>query len=244
MTVNDVAEKIAHKYGFEDIYFIPSEMPGEAVAILVYPYAPFDDSEYIPAYYLASNASYHALSDFTRELCAQGIHAENIFIHIKQAAEAAKLGIMGKNSLLHMRNRGSRVVLYSVAIQGAVAQEYDALPTDICANCDICIKSCPTGALTSEGFCRDKCLRQYMDEPPYPDFVEENIKTYLGCEICMQVCPYNAHLQKGTVSDEIREAFLPENVIANPNSVKQYVGRNIKSSRLKADAQALIKRRK
>lgn len=243
MSVNSVIEELARELGFSDVYFINTSFAEDCVAMLMYAYAPYDGNEYVSAYYIASNKSYHAMKELIQRLNQNGIAASSADLPLKQAAQDAHIGLMGKNTLLHTRSHGSRIVLHAFHASGAAPEEYNLTPHDICANCQKCIEVCPTGAISNTGFTASKCMRRYMESPPYPEFVSSNIRTYLGCELCMNVCPYNAHIKKTVVPEEIRDALLPERIISKDvKAAKYYLGSNIKTSRLVADAEAMLMR--
>ena len=132
--------------------------------------------------------------------------------------------------------------LHTLLVKGAEPKEYAKLSKNLCENCKLCEENCPTGAIASDGFCRQKCIRNYMENPPYPDFVNENIHMYLGCDVCMRVCPYNAHLAKAQVPQSYRDDLLPEKILSGDvKPAKVLLGANVSTGRLKADAEAITK---
>lgn len=244
-SLNEKIRRIANAKGFEGVYFLKAEHKEyDCVLLLMYPYPVFCEDTYVPAYYLASNRSFHLMKELTRELNEQGVCCENVHVNVKQTAADARVGALGKNSLLHTKKWGSRVVLHTLLVKGACEEEYDEVPENLCDDCSACASACPTGAISRTGYSRNNCIRNYMENPPYPKWVEKNIKTYLGCERCMQVCPYNAHVAKTEVPLEAIYALDPARVLTgNVREAKQLVGKNVKSSRLMADALTLLKNR-
>ncbi len=105
----------------------------------------------------------------------------------KHAAEAAGLGIIGKNSLLINPEYGNRLQLGSIITN--VQLEPDPLLDEskkntLCpANCNICIDSCPVGAIGSNKSINQKLCRSYM----YKDVGKES--NIVVCNICRKVCP-------------------------------------------------------
>ena len=99
------------------------------------------------------------------------------FISMRHAAELAGLGRIGRNSLVLNEKYGNRLVF------GAVLTHLELTPDQpadsICLpNCDLCLKSCPTGALKG-GHTDQACCRPH---------------TYTGghgarCNLCRGVCP-------------------------------------------------------
>jgi epoxyqueuosine reductase len=65
----------------------------------------------------------------------------------KAAAAAAGLGYIGRNSLLLTHDFGPRVRLSCCLTEAQFKPFEKKAVTDICTNCNICIKGCPSGAL-------------------------------------------------------------------------------------------------
>jgi epoxyqueuosine reductase QueG len=71
-------------------------------------------------------------------------------LNLKHAAVEAGLGSRGKNDLLITANFGPRVRLFGILTDA----DLDPTPKDnknYCTNCNICIKNCPSGALSESG---------------------------------------------------------------------------------------------
>ncbi len=111
----------------------------------------------------------------------------------KKAARLAGLGSIGKNSLFLHREFGARMRLGTVMTDMPLLNEPLILPSP-CTGCDLCVKSCPSGAIKgtawqegierSEIFDPEKCS-EYMKR----EF--KNIGRGAVCGICMKVCPVN-----------------------------------------------------
>jgi len=73
-----------------------------------------------------------------------------LYYKMHDAAVSAGLGRVGKNSLLIIPQYGPNVYL-SMMITDAPLEPDDPCDGDPCADCNLCIEACPTGALTGRG---------------------------------------------------------------------------------------------
>ena len=98
----------------------------------------------------------------------------------KHAAVQAGLGIIGKNGLILTKPYGPRVRLSAVLTE-AELNPSPLIVDDICQDCDICYKVCPSKALKKpEG----------NNRPNYDRFVCSAYYTAnIGCGLCMSKCP-------------------------------------------------------
>ncbi len=124
-----------------------------------------------------------------------GLHPEYLFyvsanaypLPAVQAARLAGLGWIGLNGLLNVPGVGSSVTIGAVLtdLPMPVGEE-----SGYCAQCGLCVRSCPTAALTRENgvrrFEREKCLSHRRQKEGLPLSREG----YYGCDICQDVCPY------------------------------------------------------
>ena len=127
----------------------------------------------------------------------------------KAWAERAGLGWIGKHSNLVSTQYGSWLVLGEVLT--TLELEPDEPATDLCGSCTLCIKACPTGAIT-EPFIVDarRCISYLTIELHKPgDEVPDDLAPKLGnrifgCDDCLDVCPYNVN-----ASPTAEPAFQP-----------------------------------
>ncbi len=127
----------------------------------------------------------------------------------KAWAERAGLGWIGKHSNLVSTRYGSWLVLGEVLT--TLELEPDEPATDLCGSCTLCIKACPTGAIT-EPYVVDarRCISYLTIELHKPgDEIPEDLAPKLGnrifgCDDCLDVCPYNVN-----ASPTAEPAFQP-----------------------------------
>ena len=125
----------------------------------------------------------------------------------RELAKKSGIGYYGKNCSIINDEYGSFIFI------GYILTDLDIETSPIlleekCIDCNICIKSCPTGAL--EGpyrFNPKKCisyLTQTKDRIPYELRSKMGNKIY-GCDTCQLVCPRNKDIKKPNY-----EEFLPK----------------------------------
>jgi len=104
----------------------------------------------------------------------------------KALAVRAGLGFIGKNHLLIHPRLGPQVLLGEMITTTAL--EPDEPGRGDCADCDLCLKACPTGALRRDGFLDARrcisCLTQYGPSPGTGNWL-------FGCDECLLACPYH-----------------------------------------------------
>lgn len=127
---------------------------------------------------------------------------DNSPINEVKAGVLSGLGVRGKNNLLINKKYGSFCFI------GEIITDYkiQTVKNDItnCIECDMCIKSCPSGFLKDKN---NKCLSAITQQKKeLSEFEKKLIKdneTVWGCDICQEVCPMN----KNSALSEI-EGFI------------------------------------
>ena len=198
------------------------------VLLLVWGYAPFSRDEIIPAYYLASNASYHGAKALQKRLAERGMKAEFVELPARAAALAAGIGTKGKNGLLRLQGLGSRFVLQTIVTDACEPAAYNEPALD-CGDCDRCASACPMGAIDPElGLDVKRCMRYYMDGPMHLDNIKEKLVQYMGCELCQHACPYNEYQTIAEPPEYVKAAFDPKRLLAGDAAeARRLVGRNM-----------------
>lgn len=108
---------------------------------------PFDDvagSQYYNLYYELTEARAHRFAEAVRD--AGYKTAVTHFVHAKAAAALAGLGWIGKQTLCITPQLGPHVRWCSV-VTDAVLPRDDPFTEDLCGDCELCVKACPTGAI-------------------------------------------------------------------------------------------------
>lgn len=179
------------------VNFVPS-----SVVMFIFPYFSGKHSGNLSKYAMSQDYHIYAnqeLSNICNVLKQQ--FSDNNFLSFVDSspldevacASKAKLGVVGKNGLLITKEYGSFVFIGAILTDKTI--EYDCIEKTNCNSCGLCIQNCPTGALNSNGFCKDKCLSQITQQKgdipaEYQIDMREN-NTIWGCDKCQDVCPYN-----------------------------------------------------
>lgn len=118
---------------------------------------------------------------------------------------AAKAGIgwIGHNRQLTVKGKGACFFIGELLVD--VELEYDAPEKgQYCGKCRKCIESCPTGALSQEGFDARKCLSyltiEYRGELP-ENIGEKMKKQFYGCDSCIKACPHNRFSEPTNIAE-------------------------------------------
>ena len=101
------------------------------------------------------------------------------------------IGWQGKNSLAIIPEAGSFFYLSDILIN--IELKEDEPITDMCGSCNLCVSSCPTGALDMPySLNPNRCISYHTLENR--EETPSNMDVYgwiFGCDICQDVCPYN-----------------------------------------------------
>ena len=108
---------------------------------------PFDDvpdSQYYNFYYELTEVRTHRFAQVIRDAGYKAVVTH--FVHEKAAATLAGLGWIGKQTLCITPQLGPRV-RWCTVITDAVLPYDDPFKEDLCGDCELCIKACPTNAI-------------------------------------------------------------------------------------------------
>src|SRR5438876_2195947 len=130
----------------------------------------------------------------------------------KAWAERAGLGWIGKHSNLVSARHGSWLLLAEVLTTATL--DPDEPGADLCGTCTLCIRACPTGAIT-EPYVVDarRCLSYLTIEQKgqIPEEFQRALGNRIfGCDDCLDVCPYN-HQASPTTEPAFRATPLTLN---------------------------------
>ena len=141
-------------------------------------------------------------------LVPQHIFCDSAPVFERRLACLAGLGIIGKNHLFIHPRLGSFVHIGILMLPIDISDENGEKQHESfnpCADCDRCIKNCPTGALRADMFDARRCVSYLTIErkEPLERKYEGVLKEHLyGCDNCQLVCPCNQNL-KDTECNEL-----------------------------------------
>lgn len=118
----------------------------------------------------------------------------------RQLAKKAGIGWQGKNAMIINEEYGSFIFLGYIITDLTI--EKDIPIEDKCLECNICVRSCPVGAIKQDHELNARrCisyLTQTKEDIPYKLREKMSDKIY-GCDTCQLVCPKNYHMIENTV---------------------------------------------
>jgi epoxyqueuosine reductase len=168
-------------------YSLPS--PGSTVG-RVAQYAQYED------YHPFIKRQLRHLADFITSLVNRDLRfkicVDSAPLAERALAARAGLGFIGKNHMLISPEFGPQVFLGEIITD--LKLQGDGPITNNCADCNKCIRSCPTGALREDGgFDANKCISYLTIEHKVgiPAELSAKIGHWLfGCDECVLACPW------------------------------------------------------
>lgn len=141
---------------------------------------------------------------------------DNSPINEVKAALYAGLGVKGKNNLLINKKYGSFCFIGEIITDYKLQTVNNKITN--CINCNLCVKSCPTGFLKGE----KNCLSAITQKKAELSFDEEELirKNGLvwGCDICQNVCPMNKNSETTKIKgflETYRDEYIENEDIKN-----------------------------
>lgn len=211
-------KRYAAEYGFSAAYCFPPEAEDRApegiqtLVLLAREYTP--GGRLTDRFYPASNAAYHEAKRMAERISDEtGVKAERLSeLKMKPMCRRHPAFGTGKNTLNYLPGIGSRFCMELIGLCAPVESEecaaYDGLSLD-CGTCDRCERVCPGGAISAEGFAKERCIRYYMmSGRVMPDELRGHVGLrkgacgIIGCDLCQRVCPANAKKETQRTEDD------------------------------------------
>ncbi len=221
-----------------------SRVPRGAKSVITYLFPYWLGEEY----YKSSNVSkyavpadYHLIAGAYLERITEALrteYPENSFeyfcdnspINEVRAAVMCGLGVRGKNSLLINPVYGSFCFIGEIVTDKVL--DYSIPTAGTCLDCGICVKKCPSGAISTQGVDRSICLSDITQRKGEisPEDVSKIRQSgcIWGCDICQDDCPMNRCI-KPTPIREFYDTAIP--VFKSGSDIKDrayaWRGRNV-----------------
>lgn len=109
----------------------------------------------------------------------------------RSLALQAGLGFIGKNGVLINENIGSFNFIGYILTDIKYDKYVHNNNLNGCGDCDICLRSCPTGAISKNGFHPERCLAHITQTKNPDEKLLKRVSTFYGCDICQRCCPKN-----------------------------------------------------
>lgn len=110
----------------------------------------------------------------------------------KKTAVLSGLGSIGKSSMFLHKDYGAKVRLGTVFTDCPFDVTGIKL-LDLCGECDLCVRACPSGAISGKSWSEGCCREDIFDPEKCSSYMKthfKNIGRGAVCGICMSVCPY------------------------------------------------------
>lgn len=142
------------------------------------------------------------------------------------------IGFIGKNNNLITVDYGSYVFLAEIIT--SLELEEDKPLENQCGQCNLCIRACPTKAITEKehgGNC-NLCLSYITQKKHIEEQWFDKLKGRIfGCDTCQRVCPYNSEALNSTIDefaprDYMKKAEVRDLIFLNNNDFKEKYGKH------------------
>jgi epoxyqueuosine reductase len=153
-------------------------------------------------YHVVIHEKLRRLLDFIKRevggVVGGAVFCDDAPIFEKKIAERAGIGWIGKNCLLITKEYGSWVFLGEVVLDRELAMDKKA--ENLCGDCNLCVESCPTGAIVEPGTIDvSRCISYHTIESkeatPEEDRLPHGDRIF-GCDACQEVCPFNSGVSR------------------------------------------------
>lgn len=157
--------------------------------------------------------------DLADNVLGRDANVETVQAPLKSLAVCLGLASYGKNNITYIPELGSYFQLAGYVTDIPLKTTADDIQLErklgLCASCRVCLKACPTGAITEDRFLihAERCytLRSESSQPIPPDVEPPSPDCLIGCLKCQELCPANKGLLKKEVADV---SFTKEETLA------------------------------
>lgn len=115
----------------------------------------------------------------------------------KTTATCSGLGWIGKNGLIINRRYGSKLS-WATVLTNAPLDPDVPVRESLCGECDLCVKHCPSGAVTGRAWSREEPLKKIVNYEKCSSLKKERrlFEEKPNCGLCVTICPYSRNNRK------------------------------------------------
>ncbi len=163
------------------------------------------------------NPDFLMIKNFTTWLKNTGLRVKKGRLPDRLSATRAGVANIGKNNFAYTKTAGSWINIATYMVDAQLETDKPLLSSACPEGCDLCIRACPTGALSRPYLMRmDRCVAflTYGTPVSVSDELSRKMGPWIyGCDACQEVCPLNTDKWKETISlshlDELSEILTP-----------------------------------
>ena len=208
MITREYIRNLAADMGFAACFCLPEKTEDapeniKSLVLLLKSYVPHNGL--VDAFYPAKNKSYFDALEMMKRIEADyGVKTQLLSnLKLKPIATHGAGLSRGLNTINYHGEFGSKFCMELIGLEEEITGEELTVPAAklACVSCKRCVHACPGGAITEEGFVKEKCIRYYMmSGKAMPEHLRPyiGVESYgvIGCDICQRVCPGNAHMEE------------------------------------------------
>ncbi len=129
----------------------------------------------------------------------------HLFSH-KTAATCSGLGWIGKNGLIINKTYGSKLS-WATVLTNAPLEADSPLTESQCGDCNLCVKHCPSAALSGIAWSRSEPLKKLVNYEKCGSLkkIRPRFEEKPNCGLCITICPFSRNGHKETNSMRGRE---------------------------------------
>jgi epoxyqueuosine reductase len=165
----------------------------------------------LPPTYVAYERTINRVADFLTEILKEKRHKiARTTLPLKILAVRSGLAEYGRNNITYVSGMGSffQLVAFYSDLPCRKDAWREARMMEKCEKCQACLRSCPTGAISSDRFLLhgERCisfLNERRGDIPFPSWIDPSWHNCLyGCLRCQKVCPEDMRFMKWIVGKE------------------------------------------
>ncbi len=120
------------------------------------------------------------------------------FVSHKTVATCSGLGWIGKNGLIINKQYGSKLS-WATVLTDAPLEADSPVTESQCGDCDLCVKHCPSGAVTGNIWSRGEPLKSIVNYEKCRSLKKERrlFEEKPNCGLCVTICPYSRQVRSG-----------------------------------------------